>query len=345
MAGRSRHAPIVVPVVSGRETAASHSSGLSCIAHPVTYFIFGLFVGALASVSFEQLTSHRPVPISAIVARAAAELRCECPPAPPCPVASQNTDSGPHARGVASSGAEGAWWAETAGKYGIVVVEPRLHPTLIFMITDTLAKIPPTWKALVFYSPKNEKFLRLALQPWILTKRVMMAPFPPGHDDSYMFSNDMLLRPEFYQSVPFSKFLIMHTDGLICFKDWDKLSTFVEFDYIGSPWRDLKVGNGGFSWRNRDLSLKIVKETKPPLRDFPEDWYMAKQTEKYGGTVAPWEVAKHFGMETVWFEEPYGLHAAWHYHKNWTQLKCDGIELMGTLHLAAGGVQIPGNLC
>ena len=31
-------------------------------------------------------------------------------------------------------------------------------------------------------------------------------------------------------------------------------------------------------------------------------------------------VAKHFGMETVWFEEPWGLHAAWHYHKNWTAL-------------------------
>ena len=29
-------------------------------------------------------------------------------------------------------------------------------------------------------------------------------------------------------------------------------------------------------------------------------------------------VAKYFGMETVWFEEPWGLHAAWHYHKNWT---------------------------
>ena len=48
------------------------------------------------------------------------------------------------------------------------------------------------------------------------------------------------------------------------------------------------VGNGGFSWRNRDLSLKIVRETNPPLRDFPEDWYMAKHTTKYGGTVAPW---------------------------------------------------------
>lgn len=47
---------------------------------------------------------------------------------------------------------------------------------------------------------------------------------------------------------------------------------------------------------------------------------MAKHTAKYGGTVAPWSVAKKFGMETVWFEEPWGLHAAWHYHKNWTAL-------------------------
>jgi hypothetical protein len=57
----------------------------------------------------------------------------------------------------------------------------------IFMITDTLTKIPPTWNALVFYSPKNDKFLHLALEPWIKTGRVTMAPFPAGQDDSYMF--------------------------------------------------------------------------------------------------------------------------------------------------------------
>jgi hypothetical protein len=101
-------------------------------------------------------------------------------------------------------------------------------------------------------------------------------------------SNDMLLRPAFYEAVPFEKFLIMHTDGLVCHTDWDTLGRFVAYDYIGSPWRDLKVGNGGFSWRNRALGLKIVKELHPPLRDFPEDWYMAKHTEKFGGTVAPW---------------------------------------------------------
>lgn len=97
--------------------------------------------------------------------------------------------------------------------------------------------------------------------------------------------------------MPFEKFLIIHTDSLICHKNWDALGKFVEYDYIGSPWRDLgacgvrycgqpwyrsplpllpaprfgaAVGNGGFSWRNRDLSLKIVKDTNPPLRDFPE---------------------------------------------------------------------------
>ena len=136
----------------------------------IVWLVVGVIIGVLLSVMTDIRFSPPPVPVSTIIARAAAELRCECPPPPACPVA----------RPVSRVAWTDPWWKDTAGKYGIVVVEPRLHPALIFIITDTLTKIPPTWNAIVFFSNKNDKFLHLALEPWIKTGRVTLKPFPDG---------------------------------------------------------------------------------------------------------------------------------------------------------------------
>lgn len=147
----------------------------------VAWLILGVVIGCLLTVVAELRPASGAVPVSTLVARAAAELRCECPVCPP-PAGPASVPAPRVPKPKSTAVWTDPWWQDTAGKYGIVVVEPRLHPALIFIITDTLAKIPPTWNAIVFFSVKNEKFLRLALEPWIKSGRVTLKPFPSGND-------------------------------------------------------------------------------------------------------------------------------------------------------------------
>lgn len=145
----------------------------------VAWLALGVVIGCLLTVIADPRPASSAVPVSTLVARAAAELRCECPVCPGT-VTAASAPRGPPPKSTAVW--TDPWWRDTAGKYGIVVVEPRLHPTLIFIITDTLAKIPPTWNAIVFFSSKNDKFLHLALEPWVRSGRVTLKPFPSGND-------------------------------------------------------------------------------------------------------------------------------------------------------------------
>ena len=173
------------------------------------WLALGIVIGCFLAVAVDFRASQPAIPVSTLVARAAAELRCECPPPPACSAAASASGGCPvppacpptvpvplprELSPAANAGWTDPWWKDTAGKYGIVVIEPRLHPALIFIITDTLAKIPPTWNAVVLFSAKTEKFLRLALEPWVKIGRVTLTPFPAGNDGSYMFSNDMRKR-------------------------------------------------------------------------------------------------------------------------------------------------------
>jgi len=93
--------------------------------------------------------------------------------------------------------------------------------------------------------------------------------------------------------------LVFQEDGFIVNPDtWD--DSFLNYDYIGSPWPQLgmRVGNGGFSLRSKRLLQEVKK-----LGEFVgnEDWIMCfqlkDQLEKAGMKWAPLEVARKFSIE------------------------------------------------
>ncbi len=109
------------------------------------------------------------------------------------------------------------WWElpEAANRYGVVFFEPRFHAALVWLVLDTLEKLPPTWRGLVFYSEDNERLVRAGLGAWgvELGGRLSFAPFPPGGDSrSKHFANFQLLSPAFYDVIPFEKFLLVQVN-------------------------------------------------------------------------------------------------------------------------------------
>ena len=77
--------------------------------------------------------------------------------------------------------------------------------------------------------------------------------------------------------------LIVQYDGFAVNEDaW--FDNFLEYDYIGAPWKDNKVGNGGFSLRSKKLYnalLQLNPETNSNLYDEPKINYVINDGKKY----------------------------------------------------------------
>ncbi|MFY9317319.1 MAG: DUF5672 family protein, partial [Burkholderiales bacterium] len=109
--------------------------------------------------------------------------------------------------------------------------------------------------------------------------------------------------------------LVVQYDGFVVNgRRWR--AEFLDYDYVGAPWPDGGVGNGGFSLRSRRL-LKALQD--PRITDLvPEDvaicrTYRDLLATEHGIRFAPPEVAARFSFETLPPPEPtLGFHGITH---------------------------------
>lgn len=110
--------------------------------------------------------------------------------------------------------------------------------------------------------------------------------------------------------------LVAQWDGFVLDAGrWDE--AFLEFDYIGAPWPDGTVGNGGFSLRSRRLleALRSLRRDDP----HPEDACIcvaqrAALERRHGIRFAPLELARRFAFERVEPDAPtFGVHGLFNF--------------------------------
>lgn len=120
--------------------------------------------------------------------------------------------------------------------------------------------------------------------------------------------------------------LAVHEDGFILHPNmWNP--EFFKWDYIGAPWEDGVVGNGGFCLESRKmLKTKLtlpIDESHPPTY---ADNYVCRvnrpRLDAAGIRIAPTELAKKFSVELTDREKPsFGFHgsssAPDHYRIGW----------------------------
>jgi hypothetical protein len=118
---------------------------------------------------------------------------------------------------------------------------------------------------------------------------------------------------------------------------WFKIF-FVDFDYVGAPWDNGVVGNGGLSIRKKSKMLEIINmyqkdnnnKNKKDLSH--EDVFFS--LNPYVSLFKPtFNQAKLFSMEKVFSEKgSFGIHNAWNYIDNQLlQTHCDEISILKSL--------------
>jgi hypothetical protein len=187
-----------------------------------------------------------------------------------------------------------------------VIVEPRKHPALSYVLQNFVTYLPDGWKILIFHGNQNKEFVHDILAH--LPPR-FLKPIELNIDNLTIKQyNAILMSSAFYKCIPTETMLIFQTDTIIL--EPQLLHAFLSYDYVGAPWPSGDVGNGGLSLRKKSKMITIT-QTVTPIHE-NEDIHLSMQS------IVPlhkpsFEQAKQFAVETVFYETPFGIHAPWKY--------------------------------
>jgi hypothetical protein len=229
-----------------------------------------------------------------------------------------------------------------SGIYTAVIIEPRVHKALLYVLNNFLTNLDERWNFLIIHGTEN------AL--WLYTS-VDIAFNKYKHRINYLNLNVSNLNwneysayvasKKFLDIIPTEIFLIFQTDTFICSPYAHFIDIFLKYDYVGAPWLALPpkyiqgVGNGGLSLRRRSKMLEIVEKV-PYKYGTAEDTYFSGMLDNFPSDIKlnkpGFEEAKLFSVETVYSPMSFGIHKPWGHMVNITEEQCPGYSFLKLLN-------------
>jgi hypothetical protein len=217
---------------------------------------------------------------------------------------------------------------EKRSLYTAIMVEPREHPAMEFVLLNILENLNVDWTVVLLHGNKNLNYIQRILENHpSMVSRIQLVHL--GIDNlTKMEYSDLFFEPRFYEYIPTEMFLVFQTDSMIIPENKDKIYKFMEYDYVGGPWPDtnyiipLQVGNGGFSLRRKTKMLELLshqhadyfkhKNIERGDNNYVEDVFFSGVYHENIEIKKPtYEEAKEFSVESVAHESPFGVHSLW----------------------------------
>ena len=201
------------------------------------------------------------------------------------------------------------------GMYTAIIVEPRKHAAMEFVLKNFLENLDARWNFMLFHGTENKQWLEKILTKFPEeSQRITLVNLGIANMDIHGY-NKLIATESFIQQIPTETFLIFQTDTMISSAGKDLVYDFMEYDYVGAPWpksplrESCNVGNGGLSLRKKSKMLETIRSRTYPFQS-PEDlFYCINHTVPvYKPT---WEKAKLFSIESIYSPRTFGLHKAW----------------------------------
>ena len=203
-----------------------------------------------------------------------------------------------------------------ATKYTAIIIEPRQHRALQFVLDNFLSNLSDDWSIILFHGNTNIEYAQniVKLLDEKYSNRVKLVHLNinnlTGREYSRVFMTKML-----YYYIPTETCLVFQTDSMIIPENKDRISEFLQYDYVGAPWKWASihpVGNGGLSLRKKSKMLEIIKHKGYTKHN--EDVYFSHNipnTIRYN--VPTGSEACKFSVETIFYDSPFGIHNCWRY--------------------------------
>jgi hypothetical protein len=229
---------------------------------------------------------------------------------------------------------------DTASKKTAILIEPRKHKAVPFVLQNLLECLPAEWDIQFFHGPSYTEWAKQALSACDPkqaqeTPRITLKPCPTDSFASPVAYSAFVASREFIQQIPTEVFLIVQTDSMINPNRAKDLAKFTTYDYVGAPWPwdHLPVGNGGFSLRRKSALLKVLDKFGP-LQGPYEDQFFSSALQRLGANLPTREVAREFAVEQLFHPNPIAFHKVWdHMPTRFDDLAtvCPGLRVLKSL--------------
>lgn len=205
----------------------------------------------------------------------------------------------------------------TWNSYTAIIVEPRQHKALEFVLNNFLENLSLEWNIIIFHGNQNEDFLKNIITNKLL-KHISRITLINLNVDNLTISdyNNLLVSRKFYNYIPTEIFLIFQTDTIICSEYKEYINNYLKYDYVGAPWKhpnidyNMKIGNGGLSLRRKSKMLEII-DNCPYKNKINEDLYFTQECPEIYRNIPNWQDASHFSIEMIYEDKSFGVHKPW----------------------------------
>jgi hypothetical protein len=209
-----------------------------------------------------------------------------------------------------------------------IIIEPRKHRALAFVVQNALENLPLNWNIRIYHGTKNREFVEKLLETELrqMASRISLEDLGVENVNFAAFQK-LLTSRKFNEDIPTETFLVIHTDSMINPNYRHFLERFLEYDYVGAPWINGEVGNGGFSLRKRSKMLEVIAAS-PPLESGHEDIFLS-MCPKVRLHKPDFVKATQFSIETIPSPEFFGLHKVWAYNAKFLVdlcMRCPGLS-------------------
>jgi hypothetical protein len=196
-------------------------------------------------------------------------------------------------------------------KYTAIIVEPRRHKALRFVLENYFSNLSEEWGFILFHGTLNMDYILNILDNELPQYRYrVMKLINMGVDNLTIGDYNKLFKtPQLYEHIDTEMFLVFHTDSMILPKHKDLIRRFMKYDYVGAPWRDHSVGNGGLSLRRKSKMVEICHKVHPSFHEQEDVWFCYQTAVELSRPA--FEEAQLFSIETVFHDYSFGIHAPW----------------------------------
>jgi hypothetical protein len=207
-------------------------------------------------------------------------------------------------------------------KYTAVIVEPRCHQALSFVLLNFCENLSDDWGFIIYHGCNNKSFLEDIInnELEIYKNRIVKLVNLNVDNLTNRQYNQIMKCKYFYDNIETEIFLIFQIDSLIIKENKNIINEFLNYDYVGAPWKNEKVGNGGLSLRKKSKILEIIEKVDPDFKKNEDEYFSLQNVvDLY---CPSYTNAQQFSVETVFNKAPFGVHNCYNYLDNdeWSYL-------------------------
>lgn len=194
-------------------------------------------------------------------------------------------------------------------KYTAVIIEPRDHNALEFVLKNFFINLSNEWGFIIYHGRLNKVFIENIINNNLKEYKHRIDKIIQLDIDNLTIKqyNKLCKTPSFYKIVNTDLLLLFQVDTLIINKEI--LNNFLKYDYVGAPWKDGMVGNGGLSLRRKNKMIEITEKVDHDFLE-NEDTYFSYQNV-ITLDKPDFNEAQKFSIETIFHEKSFGIHAPW----------------------------------